>query len=88
MYILQEFYPTDNQLGHIMDLLYNGIFCFEIISERSLDDVVCGICEICPEICLEDGNEKNCCSNAQVYTYILLMSFSNYKIFLLPAHPQ
>ena len=37
-----------------------------MISERSLDDVVCGICGICPEICLGDGNEKNCCSNAQV----------------------
>ncbi|KAM7431526.1 HMG box domain containing 3 [Porites harrisoni] len=63
----EEFYPTDNQLGYIMDLLYNAFFCFEIISECSLYDVVCGICGICPEIYLGDGNEKNCCSNAQVH---------------------
>ncbi|XP_068672572.1 CCR4-NOT transcription complex subunit 3-like isoform X3 [Montipora foliosa] len=61
----EENSPTDNQLVHINDLLYNGFYCFEMISERSLDDVVCGVCGICPEICLGDGNEKNCCSNSQ-----------------------
>ncbi|XP_068672570.1 uncharacterized protein [Montipora foliosa] len=63
----EENSPTDNQLVHINDLLYNGFYCFEMISERSLDDVVCGVCGICPEICLGDGNEKNCCSNSQIY---------------------
>ena len=51
---------------YIEDLLYNGFYCFEMISERNLDDVVCGICGVCPEICLGDGNEKNCCTNRQV----------------------
>ena len=27
-----------------MDLSYNAFFCFEMIYESSLDDVVCGIC--------------------------------------------
>jgi hypothetical protein len=39
---------------------------FEAMTVRKLESVVCGICEICPEICLGDGNEKNCCSNSQV----------------------
>ena len=39
---------------------------FEAITERDLNDVICGICGICPEVCLGDGNEKNCCSNAEV----------------------
>ena len=43
-HILQEFYPTDKELGYIMDLSYNAFFCFEMIYESSLDDVVCGIC--------------------------------------------
>ena len=37
------------------------------MTERNLDDVICGICGVCPEICLGDGNEKNCCSNSQVF---------------------
>ena len=40
---------------YIEDLLYNG---FEMITERNLDDVVCGVCGIFPEICLGDGNKK------------------------------
>ena len=87
LYILQEFYPTDSQLGYIMDLLYNAFFCFEIISECSLDDVVCGICGICPEICLGDGNEKNCCSNAQVHLRFVDVIFK-LQNFPTTAHPQ
>ena len=40
---------------YIEDLLYNG---FEMITERNLDDVVCGVCGVFPEICLGDGNKK------------------------------
>lgn len=32
------------------------------MAERSLDDVVCGICGIAGEVYCGDGNEKNCCS--------------------------
>ncbi|XP_028417001.1 HMG domain-containing protein 3-like [Dendronephthya gigantea] len=39
---------------------------FETITERNLDSVVCGICGVCPEVCLGDGNEKNCCNNSQI----------------------
>jgi hypothetical protein len=38
--------------------------------DRDFDQFVCGICGICPEVCLGDGNEKNCCSNAQVNIFI------------------
>ncbi|XP_028417949.1 HMG domain-containing protein 3-like [Dendronephthya gigantea] len=51
---------------YIEDLIYNGYLMFEAITERDLNDVICGICGICPEVCLGDGNEKNCCSNAEV----------------------
>ena len=51
---------------YIEDLLYNGYYSFEMSTERNLDDVVCGICGVCPEICLGDGNEKNSCTNRQV----------------------
>ena len=51
-----------------------------MISKRSLDDVVCGICGICPEVCLGDGNEKNCCSNSQVFTLLIIMNMVNSKV--------
>lgn len=52
---------------YIEDLLYNGFYCFEMVTGRNLDDVVCGVCGgVCPEICFGDGNEKNCCTNGQV----------------------
>lgn len=51
---------------YIEDLLYNGYYSFEMSTERNLDDVVCGICGVCPEICLGDGNEKNSCTNRQI----------------------
>jgi hypothetical protein len=56
---------------YIEDLLYNGFYSFEMITERNLDDVVCGVCGVFPEICLGDGNEKNCCTNRQVKIIIV-----------------
>lgn len=50
--------------------MYNGFFMFEAITQRNLNDVICGICGVCPEVCLGDGNEKNCCSDAQVLRYM------------------
>ncbi|XP_028415288.1 HMG domain-containing protein 3-like [Dendronephthya gigantea] len=58
--------PTDGEMAYIEDLLYNGFYSFEMVTERNLDDVVCGICGVYPEICLGDGNEKNSCTNRQV----------------------
>ncbi|CAB4037591.1 Hypothetical predicted protein, partial [Paramuricea clavata] len=57
--------PSDGEMMYIEDLLYNGYYSFEMSTERNLDDVVCGICGVCPEICLGDGNEKNSCTNRQ-----------------------
>ena len=43
-----------------------------------MDSVICGICGVCPEVCLGDGNEKNSCSNGQVtntiYIFICLLT--------------
>ena len=47
-------------------LLYNGYYCFEAITERDIDEVICGVCGIIGEVYLGDGNEKNCCSNKNV----------------------
>jgi hypothetical protein len=53
-------------MKYIEDLLYNGFLGFEAMVDRNPERVICGICGVCPEVCLGDGNEKNCCSNAQV----------------------
>lgn len=47
---------------YVIDLFYNGFYCFEVIMERDLDGIICGICGIVGEIYFGDGNEKNCCS--------------------------
>ena len=44
-----------------MELLYNGFYCFEAITERLLDDIICGVCGVAGEVYCGDGNEKNCC---------------------------
>ena len=49
------------------DVLYNGFYCFEAISERNLDDAIGGICGVLGEVYLGDGNEKNCCSRKDKY---------------------
>ena len=48
------------------ELLYNGFWCFEMMTERNLSEAVCGICGVIGEVYLGDGNEKNCCSNSKV----------------------
>ena len=52
-----------------MDLLYNGFYCFEAITERDLDDGICGICGVIGELYLGDGNQKNCCSIKNVRNF-------------------
>ncbi|XP_068673208.1 HMG domain-containing protein 3-like [Montipora foliosa] len=51
-------YPGGNELKNIANLLYNGFYCFEAITDRSLDYVICGICGTVGELYLGDGNEK------------------------------
>ena len=53
-------------LKNIANLLYNGFYCFEAITDCSLDDVICGVCGTIGELYLGDGNEKNCCSISEV----------------------
>ena len=62
---LQE-HPSKNERKNIANLLYNGFYCFEAITDRSLDDVICGICGTVGELYLGDGNEKSCCSISEV----------------------
>ena len=50
----------------VTDLLYNGFYCFEALTERNLDDTICGICGVVGEVYLSDGDEKNCCSRKEV----------------------
>ncbi|XP_068755676.1 HMG domain-containing protein 3-like isoform X4 [Montipora capricornis] len=58
--------PGGNELKNLGNLLYNGFYCFEAITERNLDDVICGICGTIGELYLGDGNEKNCCSISEI----------------------
>ena len=53
---------NDNEQKYITGLLYNGFYAFELISERNMDDVICGICGVVGQFYFGDGNEKNCCS--------------------------
>jgi len=62
-------HPGENGLKNIANLLYNGFYCFEAITHRSLDDVICGICGTVGELYLGDGNEKNCCSIGEVVIF-------------------
>ena len=59
-------HPAESELKNLANLLYNGFYCFEAITDRSLDDVICGICGTIGELYLGDGNEKNCCSISEV----------------------
>jgi hypothetical protein len=58
--------PATNELENIANHLYNGFYCFEAITERDLDSVLCGICGITGEVYFGDGNEKNCCNISEV----------------------
>ena len=58
--------PSSATLEYVTDLLYNGFYCFEAMTERDLDQTICGICGVFGEIYLGDGNEKNCCSRKEV----------------------
>ena len=68
--------PSDNELKNLAKLLYNGFYCFEALTERNLDDVICGICGVAGhEVYLGDGNEKNCCSISEVVFFFVLFCF-------------
>jgi len=45
-----------------VDVLYNGFYAFEAITERDMDDAICGQCGIIGKTYFGVGNEKNCCS--------------------------
>jgi hypothetical protein len=60
--------PEANVVENVANYLYQGYYCFEAMTERDLDSVICGICGIIGEVYLGDGNEKNCCSIGEVKT--------------------
>ena len=70
--------PSDNEFKNLAKLLYNGFYCFEALTERNLDDVICRICGVAGEVYLGDGNEKNCCSISEVvfflFCFVLFLS--------------
>ena len=53
-------------LEYFSSLLYSGFYCFEVISERNLDNQICGICGIIGEVYLGDGNQTNCRTTSEV----------------------
>jgi len=63
LFILQE--VAVSNLEYLTDL-YNEFYCFQAITNMSLDDGICGICGVVGEVYLGDGNEKNCCSHKEV----------------------
>ena len=58
--------PEQNVMDNLATYLYNGYYCFEAMTNRDLDSVICGICGVIGEVYLGDGNEKNCCSIREV----------------------
>ena len=62
----QDHMPAHNTVDYLSDVLYDAFYCFEALSLRNLDDVVCGLCGIVGEVYFGDGNAKNCCSVAGV----------------------
>ena len=53
---------SDNDLRYLSALQYNGFYGYELLTERSQDSVICGICGVIGQVHFGDGNEKNCCS--------------------------
>ena len=75
----------DSEQKYITLLLYNGFYAFELMSERSLDSVICGVCGTVGQVYYGDGNEKNCCnidkvSVLHVCYYANLLVQENVKI--------
>ena len=52
-------------------MIYNAFYCFEALTLRNLDDVVCGLCGVVGKVYLGDGNAKNCCSVAAVSSHFI-----------------
>ena len=52
--------------SYIGQLMYNGYYGFEAMTERNLDDSICGLCGTAGQVYFGDGNEKSCCSLSEV----------------------
>lgn len=44
-------------------------FMYLSLSERPLDNVICGVCGVIGQVYYGDGNEKNCCSVQKVLRF-------------------
>ena len=51
-----------------------------MLSERSLDDVICGICGTVGQVYFGDGNEKNCCSIDAVSSLLKNVLFAMFTV--------
>eukprot|EP00111_Clytia_hemisphaerica_P007271 TCONS_00021129-protein len=60
--------PRNSQIDYFVKLLYDGFYGFEAMTERNLNDNICGYCGIIGRVYYGDGNEKNCCSLKDVIT--------------------
>ena len=67
---LQDSVPNQNSIDYLADVLYNAFYCFEALTLRNLDDVVCGLCSTVGMVYFGDGNAKNCCSVSGVSTML------------------
>lgn len=50
--------PNQNSIDYLADVLYNAFYCFEALTLRNLDDVVCGLCGTVGMVYFGDGNAK------------------------------
>uniref|UniRef100_A0A7M5UYH7 HMG domain-containing protein n=2 Tax=Clytia hemisphaerica TaxID=252671 RepID=A0A7M5UYH7_9CNID len=57
---------TSEEIEYLVKTLYNGFYAFEALTERNLDESICGICGIVGIVYYGDGNEKNCCTNKEI----------------------
>lgn len=70
IHFFQSCRPSDSEFEYLVDVLYNGFYAFEALTDRDLDDTICGICGTVGEVYLGDGNEKNCCGLSEVRFFI------------------
>ena len=70
-------HPSDEELEYLSHTLYNGFYAFEAMTDRNIDDVICGICGVVGELYLGDGDAKNCCSLQEVHSSSFLSFILN-----------
>ena len=65
---------SSREQKYLQKLVYNGFYCFELLTERRLDDGICGVCGTIGQCYFGDGNQKNCCSLKEVWLSVMVPS--------------